>query len=254
MKLTFLGTGTSTGVPTIGCSCNVCKSDDPRDHRLRSSALLSVGGKNLLIDCGPDFRQQILSVGSPELRALLITHYHYDHVGGIDDLRPYCGENGFDVYCREDVDRNLRMIVPYCYIEHPDPGAPTFNNHIISQMQPFDIDGIEILPLPVKHFQLDILGFRIGNLAYMTDAKVIPDETIEAVRGVDTLVINALRHKEHFSHMSLSDALAAIGAIKPRVAYLIHMSHDYGHHAEVDPQLPEGVHTAYDGLTIEIPN
>jgi len=253
MKLTFLGTGTSTGIPAVGCRCAVCMSVDNRDRRLRTSAIVSNDEASLLIDCVPDFRQQILRVGSPSLRALLVTHSHYDHVGGIDDLRPYCHPDGFDVYCNAATDSTLHTNYPYCYAEKHYPGAPMFQNHVIEPMKEFEIDGFSILPLAVSHYLMSILGFRINHtLAYITDAKTIPTETIDAIRGVDTLVINALRHKPHISHMNLNEALDVIKAVKPRVAYLTHIGHDLGFHAETEPCLPEGVHLAYDGLTIDI--
>ncbi len=253
MTLTFLGTGTSTGVPMIGCNCHVCRSTDIRDKRLRTSALLHVAGKNILIDAGPDFRQQILRQGVDTLDCMLVTHSHYDHVGGIDDLRPFCYPNGFDVYTSEEVDANLRSHVPYCFAENPYPGAPVLHTHIVTPYVPFTASGIEIVPLAVNHYLMDILGFRIGNLGYITDAKVVPDATIEALQGVDTLVINALRITEHISHINLKEALQLISLINPRRAYLTHLSHDMGLHAVVEPMLPANVSIAYDTLTIEIP-
>lgn len=253
MKLTFLGTGTSTGVPAVGCNCEVCLSADSHDKRLRTSALVSLNGTSLLIDCGPDFRQQILRLGSPSLAALLVTHSHYDHVGGIDDLRPYCYPYGFDIYCNAATDTALHNNYPYCYAEKHYPGAPVFHNHIIEPMQEFEIDGFKIMPLAVNHYLMSILGFRInGKLAYITDAKTVPAETTDAIRGIDTLVINALRHKPHLSHMNLTEALDVIRLVKPRVAYLTHIGHDLGFHAETEQSLPENVHLAYDGLTIDI--
>ena len=252
MQLRFLGTGTSTGVPSIGCNCATCRSTDPRDHRMRASALLSAGDNNILIDAGPDFRQQILAADSPNLDALLITHTHYDHVGGIDDLRPYCYPDGFDIYAQHaDID-DLRHKVPYCFAEHPYPGAPVLHPHVIEPMKPFSINGVEILPLPIKHYMLDILGYKIGNLAYITDAKVIPNDTINAISGIDTLVINALRHKEHISHINLSKALEIIAVVKPRIAYLTHISHDLGRYTDIAPTLPDNVKIAIDGTTIAI--
>lgn len=256
MRLRFLGTGTSTGVPQIGCTCPTCISTDVHDKRLRSSVLLNVNGINLLIDCGPDFRTQILNAGAPDIKAALLTHSHYDHVGGIDDLRPYCyasPDGHFPLYCRPDVATDIRNRVPYCFREHPYPGVPVFTTHEI-ESDPFDVEGISVTPLPVWHYKLPIVGFKIGNLAYITDAKEIPDSTINLIRGIDTLVINALRHKEHLSHMNLEQALNVINQVKPRVAYLTHFADKIGCHRDTDPMLPSPVHMAYDNLIIEIPD
>ncbi len=263
MELTFLGTGTSTGVPQLRCGCPTCTSTDKRDHRLRASALLEVAGKRILIDCGPDFHQQMLRHGErsrqDRLDALLVTHQHYDHVGGIDDLRPYCyqeemKESGFPVYCQADVARDLRERLPYSFKADPYPGAPRFDLREIEAGKSFEVAGLEVLPVRVNHYLLDILGFRIGGLGYITDAKVVPDDTVEAMKGVDTLVINALRHKPHISHITLDEALELISRIKPRVAYLTHISHDMGRYAEVAPTLPENVFLAVDDLKIHIPD
>lgn len=254
MRLTFLGTGTSTGVPQIGCPCEVCTSDDPREKRLRASVLIETAGKNILIDCGPDFRQQILRAGSPDLRALLITHSHYDHVGGIDDMRPYCHPDPFPVYCRPDVARDLRARVPYCFAEHLYPGVPTFDIHEIDGHSDFMIDDIRVTPLPVMHARLPIIGFRIGSLAYITDCSEMPAETLGKIRGIDTLVINALRLKPHMSHMSLDQALAVIREAGPRQAFLTHISHDMGLYDATCRLLPPGVRPAIDGMNVEIPD
>lgn len=252
MKLRFLGTGTSTGVPAIGCKCPACISTDSHDKRLRTSALLSVGDKNLLIDCGPDFRQQIMDAGVPPLEAALLTHSHYDHVGGIDDLRPYCYAAGkFKLYCRQDVSDDLHARVPYCFRKHPYMGVPAFDIHVIDTA-PFMVGDIEVTPLSVLHYKLWIVGFRVGSFAYITDAKYIPDETFDRLHGIDTLVINALRREEHLSHFTLGEAQQAIERIKPRVAYLTHIADALGPQAEVEPTLPQGVKLAYDGLEIDI--
>lgn len=252
MELSFLGTGTSTGVPQIGCQCDVCKSTDTKDKRLRASALLSINNHNILIDCGPDFRTQILNCNSPHLDALLITHSHYDHVGGVDDLRPYCKNVDFPIYCKADVSENLHQHIPYCFVRHPYPGVPSFKIHRINPNRSFKIDDIKVTPLPVMHYKLEILGFRINNFAYITDARSISQKTINRIKGVDTLVINALRIKEHLSHFNLDQALEIVNAINPRITYLTHLSHQMGFHEEVEKTLPKNVKIAYDGLTITI--
>lgn len=254
MKLTFLGTGTSTGVPQLRCDCPVCMSNDPCDSRMRCSAIVEPEGRNLLIDCGPDFRQQMVRFHRhDDIDALIITHQHYDHVGGIDDLRPYCkGKDAFPIYCQSAVGEDLRHRMPYCFETHPYPGVPKLDIHTIEPLRPFKACGMELLPLPVNHYKLDILGFRIGPLAYITDAKTVPQITIASIRGVDTLVINALRIEKHMSHMSLDESLEIIDMVRPHRAYLTHMSHDIGLHADLMARLPQNVFAAYDGLTISI--
>lgn len=262
MKLIFLGTGTSTGIPQLRCGCAACTSSDPRDRRLRASVLLEKDDRRILVDCGPDFREQMLRHGrrSPDdrLDCLLLTHQHYDHVGGIDDLRPYCYRDRepyeFPVYCQKDVACDLRQRMPYSFKEHPYPGVPRFDLREIRPYQSFSASGIEVLPLEVNHYLLEILGFRIGNLGYITDAKMVPERTVNLLEGVDTLVINALRRKPHISHITLDEALALVARIKPRVAYLTHISHDMGLHARVSEILPENVFLAYDDLEIDIPD
>lgn len=251
MEIEFLGTGTSTGIPQIGCSCNVCHSTNHKDKRLRTSVIVRTKGVNLLIDCGPDFREQILRASSHDIDALLITHSHYDHVGGIDDLRPYCSKAPFNIFCRKDVIVDLHNRIPYCFKEHPYPGVPSLELKEI-ELQPFFINGIEIKPLNILHYRLPILGYKIENMAYITDAKEIPEETINTLKGIDTLIINALRIKPHISHLSLSESLKIIEKIAPRQAYLIHLSHDMGLHDDVSNILPSNVNIAYDTQTINI--
>ena len=254
MRLTFLGTGTSPGVPTPACHCDVCRSTDSRDKRLRASALVETGGKNILIDCGPDFRYQALRAGIESIDAVLVTHSHYDHVGGFDDLRAYCAklpDNRMPVYCTADVAADFHARIPYCFAEHPYPGVPKFDLHIIDT-EPFGIGGVEVVPFPVMHRNLEIRGYRIGPMAYITDCLTLPERSRELVRGVDTLVINALRFKPHYSHMSLAEALALIADLHPRRSYLTHMSHDIGFHRDLGALLPENVSPAYDGETVEI--
>lgn len=255
MLLTFLGTGTSTGVPQIGCGCAVCRSNDLRDKRLRTSALVQISGKNFLIDCGPDFRAQILACGSPQLEALLVTHQHYDHLGGLDDLRPYCyRDGGFPIYCRPEVARDIRQRMPYCFGSHPYPGSPRFNIHEIDRT-PFQLGslGLDVIPIPVMHTNnLQITGFRIGDLSYVTDCLTMPDSSKRLISRSEVLVVNALRHKEHRSHMSLQQALALIEEVKPRLALLTHISHELGLHSDIEASLPAGVRLAFDGLTVRL--
>ena len=218
--------------------------------------MVETGGKKLLIDCGPDFREQMLRF-YPEgnLDALLVTHHHYDHVGGTDDLRPYCkGREAFDVYCNEGVADDLHRRMPYCFAEKPYPGVPRYDIHIVRPGESFKIGDVEVKALAVNHYLLEILAFRIGPLGYITDAKHVPDATVEAMKGVDPLDINALRHQEHISHMTLAESLEVISRIAPRKAYLTHLSHDMGFTADLIPQLPEGVEVGQDGLVVEIPD
>lgn len=254
MKLRFLGTGTSNGVPQIGCHCPTCLSTDSHDKRMRASALLTTDtGQNILIDCGPDFYHQIIRAGAPPLDALLVTHIHYDHVGGMDDLRPYCAGGAFPVYCSTDVHSDLRQTKPYSFATHLYPGVPTYGITHLEPLKPIDVAGITVTPVPILHYKLPILGFKFGErLAYVTDCKTMPQETVQALKGVDTLVINALRHKEHLSHLNLQQALELVKQINPRVTYLTHMSHDIGKHEQLEASLPPGVYPAYDGLEIRI--
>lgn len=252
IEIEFLGTGTSTGVPQLGCDCEVCRSADPRDRRLRCSSVVRTGGVSLLIDCSPDFRAQMLRASDLHLDALLVTHSHYDHVGGMDDLRPYCRDRAFQVYAQPNVLANLRERIPYSFKEHPYPGVPLFELHALSDSK-FVVKGVEIEPLPVMHYRLPILGYRIGNMAYITDANFISKGTLEKLRGVDTLIVNALRFSPHLSHFCLSETLAVVGKIAPRRAYLIHMSDGIGLHRETSKLLPANVELAYDGEIVQVP-
>lgn len=250
MQITFLGTGTSTGIPQIGCTCPVCTSANPKDNRLRTSAVVSVNGKNILIDCGPDFRQQVLRAGIGRIDAVLITHIHYDHTGGIDDLRPFGGKHTLPIYLEPSVAEGIRTRLPYCFGDHLYPGVPNIRLQDIG-IEPFTIENIEVTPIRVMHYKLPILGYRIGGLVYITDALTIPDEEYAKMKQVDVLVINALRKQPHLSHQTLDEALRVIERVQPREAYLVHMSHHMGLTAEVEKELPPHVHFAYDGLVVE---
>lgn len=252
MKVKFLGTGTSTGNPEIGCKCKVCLSNNKKDRRLRASVLLKEGEKRILIDCGPDFRQQILPEEFVKLDAVLITHEHYDHVGGLDDLRPFCRFGYVELYGEKHTFNVLKQRIPYCFAEKKYPGVPSFNLNYIEPNRKFKVGGIEIEPIRIMHYMLPIVGYRIGKFAYLTDVKIIPDEEYQKLKGLDVLVIDALRIEEHISHENLKQALENIKRISPRKAYLIHMSHQIGLHDEVESTLPENVHLSYDGLEIEI--
>ena len=254
MRLTFLGTGTSQGVPVIACHCAVCRSSDGRDTRLRTSALLQIESGNILFDIGPDFRQQMLRHDVDHLDAILITHAHRDHVGGLDDIRSfnYVQQRKMDIYLNREARVAIERDYHYIFEPHQYPGLPEADLHTVGS-NPFPIaDGIKVTPIAAMHKDLPILGYRIGKLAYITDANYIAEAEMEKLKGVEVLVLNALRKEHHFSHYSLPEALEVIGRVAPREAYLTHISHDMGLHADVDSQLPAGVHLAYDNLTIEI--
>lgn len=248
--LTFLGTGTSQGVPIIGCHCGVCRSRDPRDRRLRTSALLSVGGMHIVIDAGPDFRYQMLREGVEDLDAVLLTHPHRDHVGGLDDVRPfnYYQKRPMPVYGNAHTLEAVKRNIAYAFDEHPYPGAPQFELHEV-ETEPFEIGSVEILPIRVLHYKMPINAYRIGDLTYITDANRIEPESMEKIRGSRVLVVNALRKEPHLSHFSLSEALALIDEIRPETAYLTHISHNLGY-AGISAELPANVRLAYDGLRI----
>ena len=251
LEIEFLGTGTSTGVPMLRCKCPVCMSDDPRDQRLRTSAIVRYQGARLLIDCGPDFRTQMLRASDDNLDAVLLTHIHFDHVAGLDDLRAYCFERPFPLYARADVLNDLHKRIPYCFSETPYPGVAQFEEHVFGD-EPFLVEGVKVEPIPVMHYKLMICGFRIGPLAYITDAKTIADDVIDKLKGVPLLVINSLRKGQHLSHMCLDETLAVIDRVKPDRAYLIHMSDRMGLHADSRQFLPNNVELAYDGLIVKV--
>ncbi len=252
MKLTFLGTGTSCGVPTIGCNCYTCSSSDPHDKRLRCSVLVETETTRLLIDCGPDFRQQIMSMPFRKIDGILITHAHYDHMGGMDDIRPYCQFGEVNVYADPLARKGMLEMLPYCFAEHRYPGVPAIQLHEIHKHELLHIGDMDIMPFEVMHHDLPIMGYRIGSLAYITDMKTIAESEIHYIEGCDTLVVNALRIKPHHSHQTLNDALKFAQRIGARKTWLIHSSHDIGRHAEVNAQLPDNIQMAYDGQVLDI--
>jgi phosphoribosyl 1,2-cyclic phosphate phosphodiesterase len=251
IKITFLGTGTSQGVPVIACPCEVCASTDPHDKRLRCSVWIQVGGKNIVIDSGPDFRQQMLCAGITRLDAILFTHGHKDHTAGLDDVRAYnyVMQRPMDIYAEEQVQEGLQQEFAYVFDENKYPGIPELNMHTIDET-PFVIDQITVTPIRAMHMNLPILGFRIGRLAYLTDANSISEEEKVKLHGLDCFVVNGLRQEPHISHFTLKEALALIDDVKPKRAYITHISHQLGLHRQVQSTLPPNVFLAYDGLEL----
>jgi phosphoribosyl 1,2-cyclic phosphate phosphodiesterase len=233
----------------------VCQSADLKDKRLRTAALLQVGGKNITIDCGPDFRAQMLRTGIDRLDAILITHQHNDHIIGLDDVRPFNFRNNMDmpVYCTAPVETELKQRFAYIFeSQNRYPGAPQVQIHRISKNQPFEVEGQQVIPIELMHGRMPVLGFRFSNFAYVTDVRTIAEEELEKLRGLDTLVLSALHHREHHSHLNLEQALDLIQQLAPRQAFLTHMSHRMGLHREVSQKLPENVAPGYDGLTFTV--
>lgn len=249
MKIHFLGTGTSTGVPYIGCQCEVCQSSDTRDKRLRTSALIEEGDTRILIDCGPDFRQQALREGITHIDALLCTHEHYDHIGGLDDIRPL---GDCHIYAEERVLASIRRCMPYCFGENRYPGVPVMELHPILPGKTFQVNQLNIMPIRAMHAQLPILGYRIKNVAYLTDVKTLSENSIQQLANLDVLIINALRQVPHPSHLSLGEACELAGKINARQTYFTHFTHSIGLHKEICETLPKRTHMAYDGLIIDV--
>ena len=282
-RLKFLGTGTSQGIPMIGCGCEVCRSADPRDKRLRASALVEYGGLTILVDAGPDFRQQMLRAGVNHLDAVLLTHNHKDHTGGLDDLRSFnlIESRPVNIYCEQYVENSLRKEYSYAFAEPRYPGAPEWRVHTIDPEKPFKLHsnqtedtlewksgkGYEIRPgshelineteiIPVRGYHhknkdLSVLGYRFGNIAYLTDLCLIEDEEIEKLKGVDYVTVNCVKRESHYSHFSLQEALDFFAKVGAKDSYITHISHLLPAHASMESELPEGVHFAYDGLVLE---
>ena len=253
LKLTFLGTGTSQGVPMIGCDCRVCRSTDPRDKRLRTSAMVEDGTTRIIIDCGPDFRYQMLRQGVKDIDAILLSHQHTDHIIGLDDVRAfnYFCDKEIPIYATDDVQKVVRKDFDYAFAEHRYPGVPEMSLHTIGS-EPFEVGTMSVTPIYGLHYKLPVVGFRIGGLAYLTDFNHIEPGEIEKIKGVEVLVINALRHQKHISHFSLPEALEVAAKVGAKQTWLTHMSHQIGLHAEEEAKLPEGVRFAYDGLSITL--
>ncbi|SFV29705.1 MBL fold metallo-hydrolase [Thermoflavifilum thermophilum] len=253
MRITFLGTGTSQGVPMIACTCRVCSSADPRDKRLRSSVLLEVDGKNIVIDTTPDFRMQMLQAHVRHLDAVLITHSHKDHIAGMDDVRAfnYFQQSPIDIYATHAAQEVITREFAYAFAEVKYPGVPDIRLNTVDE-QPFDVKGVEVIPIRVWHYKMPVLGFRIGDFTYITDANRIQDEEKAKIKGSAVLVLNALRKEPHISHFSLDEALALADELSVPQVYFTHISHQMGLHAEVNQQLKPGRALAYDGLVLEL--
>jgi len=253
MKISFLGTGTSCGVPVIGCTCEVCRSTHPKDKRLRCSILVETETTRLLVDAGPDFRQQILPQPFRRIDAILVTHSHYDHVGGMDDIRPYCQFGEMNVYADKIARQGMLSMLPYCFAESRYPGVPQIGLHEIEAGKMFKIGDIEILPVRVMHGKLPILGYRFGRFAYITDMKTMEEDQMALLKGVEVLCVNALRFdKPHHSHQLVGDALNFAKAVGAKRTLITHVCHDVGLHDEVNKKLPDGAELAFDGQVIVI--
>lgn len=253
MIITFLGTGTSQGVPVIACDCEVCTSADKHDKRLRTSIMIESVGKTIVIDSGPDFRYQMLREQVKHLDAIVFTHEHKDHVAGMDDIRAfnYKQMGPVDVYADERVQRALRREFPYIFDDKGYPGIPQINLHSIG-LEPFDIGPVRFTPVEVLHYKLPVLGFRIKDFTYITDAKTVSETEREKIRGSKILVVNALQKEKHISHFTLTEAIAFASDIGAETTYFTHISHRLGKHADISKELPAGINLAYDGLKLEI--
>ena len=251
-RLIFLGTGTSQGVPMIGCGCEVCRSRDSRDKRLRSSVLVDYKGLRVLVDAGPDFRQQMLRAEVSHLDAILLTHNHKDHTGGLDDIRAfnYLEKKATDIYCEKYVEESLRLEYSYAFVEKKYPGAPEWRVHNINE-KPFEIKGVKIVPIRGMHYKLPVLGYRFGNIAYCTDMNHIAEEEFEKLKGLDHFIVNCVRYGKHISHFSLEEAVEVARKVGAKHSWITHLSHQLPPYTELAAELPKGILPAYDGLVIE---
>lgn len=254
MRFTFLGTGTSQGVPVIACECAVCQSKDSLDKRTRTAGMVEKDGKIVTIDTGPDFRFQMLREQVKRMDGVVFTHSHKDHIAGMDDIRSFNfrQKRDMDIYANSHTLEALKREFYYVFEEVKYPGVPSVVTHEIEGLKPFEVAGMEWLPIPVLHYRMPVLGFRIEDFAYITDANFIPEESIEKLQGLKVLVLNALRIKKHLSHFNLEEAIEIVNLLKPEKAYFTHLSHLMGSHSEVSKMVPAGIEIAYDGLSIEI--
>jgi phosphoribosyl 1,2-cyclic phosphate phosphodiesterase len=255
VKVTFLGTGTSQGVPPIGCDSPVCLSTDPKDKRLRCAVHIEVNGLSIVIDAGPDFRYQMIRAGIHKIDAILFTHEHRDHTAGLDDIRPYnyLQNESMQVYCHQRVLDAFKLQYHYIFVDHPYPGIPLIDFHVIDS-RPFKIKGIEIVPIEVMHYKLPVYGFRIGDFTYITDANFIAESELKKANGSEVFVLNALRNEPHISHFTLAEAVEVAKTVAASQTYFVHMSHQIGFHDQVNADLPAGMALAYDGLVLDLPD
>lgn len=254
MKVTFLGTGTSQGVPFIGCGCPVCTSTNKKDNRLRSAIWIETPEASIVIDSGPDFRYQMLRAKVHKLDAIVFTHGHKDHVAGLDDVRAYNFHDNkpMEVYATTATQEALHREFSYIFTEHNYPGVPKVNLHTINSNDTFNINGLEITPVRVLHYKMEVLGFRVKNFTYITDANYIAPEEMAKIVGSEVIVLNALRHEPHISHYTLNEAIATATETGADTTYFTHISHQLGLHDEVNAILPDGMFLAYDGLTLHL--
>lgn len=254
MQITFTGTGTSQGIPVIACPCDVCHSNNPLDKRLRSSIHIQTENASIVIDTGPDFRQQMLRENIKHLDAVVFTHEHKDHTAGLDDVRAFnfVQKKAMKVYATKQVQEALKREFAYAFADTKYPGVPEITLEEINAETPFNINGVTLIPILVYHYKLPVLGFRIGEFTYITDANFIPDEEKEKIKGSKIIVINALRRQTHISHFTLEEAIALMDELKPEKAYFTHISHQLGKHEDVSKELPAYIQLAYDGLKLEI--
>jgi len=253
MKITVLGTGTSQGVPVVACDCKVCSSKNPKDKRLRTAILVETSVNSIVIDAGPDFRQQMLRENVKKVNAVFITHNHKDHTGGLDDVRAFNWilKQPMEVFARQNVLKSIKKDFDYAFEEEKYPGVPQINLNTIEN-KPFSVNGEEILPIDALHAQLPVFGFRMGDFSYLTDANFLTDEELDKMKGSKYIIINALRKEKHYSHFNVEEAVDLLQYLKPEKGFLTHISHQMGLHEEINKELPPGIELAYDGLKLII--